>query len=545
MTINIIEAFEDKELFGWAVDDQETFQTWKVFLKALQGLPLEPLEFETFKTFTERERQPLGHYDSVYVASGRKSGKSWISAIITCYTALLGPDFWSDSLAPGEKVYFSIISVDKQSARQVLEYIKGILNNNPKFRTRIVNQTAWEIELRNRIVIQIRAANWQTGRAPRYVGCILDEAAFMRDSESAYNAEQLMKSIKPAMIPRSCVYAISSVHGKFGLLYNQYRKFWAKESASHLFWLSDTKSMNPLFSETIIDEAMLEDPVHARAEYFSVWKDRQVQFLPSDAVDKLVAEGRRMIGRIPSKEYRAWIDSSSGMGDAFAMGIGFQDEDKTVIARLEERSGMVPQDVIEEFCAILKEYGISSVSGDKYSIGFVLREFQSHGITYEPSKLSKSEIYLNAGPMILKEQVELLDYPKAINQLKALERRLKGTREFVDHPRGKFHDDLSNVILGVCYLLSTNGDIGPSWAGHGAALKKQIDKEKATEMEGLKTKTVAPHPVWGGKPRQVPEILPEREEEPADDDPNAEWAGYFATGGAGYGRKKSDTRLAK
>lgn len=477
MGISITDAFEDKELLGFAVQNQDTFANWKIFMKALEGLEMTAEELTQFQSFTERKEQPRGGYRSVFVASGRKSGKSWISSNLCCHTVLLGEDFWSAQLAPGEKVYFSIISVDKESARQVLNYIKGILNNNPKFRARITNQTSWEIELGN-VVIQIRAASWTSGRAPRYIGVILDEAAFMRDSDSSYNAESLYKSLQPAMIPGSAMYVISSVHGKFGLLYNQWRRWWGKEDPGHLFWLSDTLAMNPTYDKSYIDDLMAEDPVHAQSEYYSVWKEKQIQFLPGEAVDAAVAQSRYQLARIPDKEYAAFVDSSSGMQDSFGLCIGFRDEDKIVIARLEERENQAPQDVIKEFSEIMKGYGISTVSGDRYSIGFVIKEFEQNGISYEPAKLPKSEIYLNAGPQILQNKVELLDNRKAANQLKQLERHARAQKDYVDHPRGKYHDDLANVIMGVVFLLTSEENVGPAFTysvGRGIRESKKED----------------------------------------------------------------------
>jgi hypothetical protein len=58
-------------------------------------------------------------------------------------------------------------------------------------------------------------------------------------------------------------------------------------------------------------------------------------------------------------------------------------------------------------------------------------------------------------PMINSQRVELLDHPRSLRQLSALERRtsLSG-RPVVGHPpRG--HDDLANVIAGACVGLKT------------------------------------------------------------------------------------------
>ncbi|MCH8096791.1 MAG: hypothetical protein IID53_06910 [Proteobacteria bacterium] len=75
-----------------------------------------------------------------------------------------------------------------------------------------------------------------------------------------------------------------------------------------------------------------------------------------------------------------------------------------------------------------------------------------HGITYETSELTKSDIYINALPLFNAGRAEILDIPRLINQLCALERRTsRQGKDSVDHPPGA-HDDVANVVAGVLCL---------------------------------------------------------------------------------------------
>ena len=72
------------------------------------------------------------------------------------------------------------------------------------------------------------------------------------------------------------------------------------------------------------------------------------------------------------------------------------------------------------------------------------------------SERSKSQIYLEALPLLNGGRVELLDNERLISQIASLERRTaRGGRESIDHPSGPgARDDLANAALGVLVLTA-------------------------------------------------------------------------------------------
>jgi len=78
--VTIIEAIEDRNVFGPAFRDPETWRAWKVFLKALFGLRMEPGELELFRAATGRAEAPGSPAKEAFAIVGRCGGKSKISA---------------------------------------------------------------------------------------------------------------------------------------------------------------------------------------------------------------------------------------------------------------------------------------------------------------------------------------------------------------------------------------------------------------------------------------------------------------------------------
>ena len=115
----------------------------------------------------------------------------------------------------------------------------------------------------------------------------------------------------------------------------------------------------------------------------------------------------------------------------------------------EVRAPLSPHAVVARFVPILKSYGIHTVTGDRYADEWPREVFREHGILYRPSRLSRTDLYRNFLPLINGGRVELLDHPRLVAQLVALERReTPSGNDSITHPPG-VHDDLANAVAGA------------------------------------------------------------------------------------------------
>jgi hypothetical protein len=151
-----------------------------------------------------------------------------------------------------------------------------------------------------------------------------------------------------------------------------------------------------------------------------------------------------------------------------------------VLDAVRERKGpLSPDSVIREYAALLKTYGCYSVTGDKYSAMFVVEAFGKHGITYQHSERTKSEIYLEALPLLNSGRLELLDDARLVSQLVRLERRTsRGGKDSVDHPPGS-HDDVANAAAGALFLsenFELNIDADESLCGSRRTIGRELER---------------------------------------------------------------------
>jgi hypothetical protein len=89
------------------------------------------------------------------------------------------------------------------------------------------------------------------------------------------------------------------------------------------------------------------------------------------------------------------------------------------------------------------------VQGDRYAGEWPPEQFNRNGIAYEPSELTKSEIYGELLPLLNSRTVALLANDRLQRQLLSLERRAsRAGRDQIGHPRGG-RDDLANAVAGA------------------------------------------------------------------------------------------------
>jgi hypothetical protein len=162
--------------------------------------------------------------------------------------------------------------------------------------------------------------------------------------------------------------------------------------------------------------------------------------------------GRRRLEREAGRRYVAFVDMSGGSSDDAVLGIAYADPEskRAVLACLVGQTGAPPfnpRDAVRKFAGVLKEYGLSRVTGDAYAGQTFRADFVNHGIQYETCKVPKSDIYEALEPRLNAGEVELLDIPKLTEQLMTLVYR--GSK--IDHIVGD-HDDWANGAAGAIWL---------------------------------------------------------------------------------------------
>jgi len=110
-------------------------------------------------------------------------------------------------------------------------------------------------------------------------------------------------------------------------------------------------------------------------------------------------------------------------------------------------------DVVGDFAALLKTYGITKVLGDHYGGEWVKEPFRRQGITYEVCKTPKSDLFRDLLPLLNARHIILPQHNRLIAQIVGLERRVsRAGKGLIAHaPHGQ--DDLVNAVAGCAAAL--------------------------------------------------------------------------------------------
>jgi hypothetical protein len=453
-------ALQDDKLLAFALPGPER-ENWRVVLIAAMGEALTDDELAIFRELSGgRDYVPGQRCEELVMSIGRRGGKTEAAGTLAAYVACCCS---FPQLVPGEVGTVLIIATDKEMAQICLGRVEAKIRNSPMLKQLIQSVTATAIRLTNGVVIQVRASDYRRVRGTTLLLAIGDEAAHWVSTETGANADsEICAALRPALATtQGMLVLISSPYSKKGEFYNLYQKYYgAGGDPGILVFKATTRKMNPTLAESVITRAYSRDPVSAAAEYGAEFRTDVSNFVDREIIEACIARGMRE--RMPAKSvgYSAFVDPSGGSSDSFTCAIGHRDSSNSMVyldCLREIRAPFSPEIAVAELALVLKSYRVTQIVGDHYAGLWPQEAFDRHGIRYETSVLPKSALYQGFLPLLNSATIELVDNPRLVNQLAALERRTaRGGKDSIDHPSSG-HDDCANAVAGFGVFASNAG----------------------------------------------------------------------------------------
>lgn len=452
--VDIRAVMTDPALFG----DQfagESWAAWRALLSGFYGLKLDAAERRYWHTLTSRSRVPSGPLDELWLAVGRRGGKSQCAALLAVFESMFKD--YAPKLSPGEVATVMVLAADRKQARSVMRYIGGLIRSNPMLERMVLREDRESIELVNRAVIEVHTASFRAVRGYSVACCIADEIAFWRSEDSANPDYEIINAIRPAMATLGGrLIALSSPYAKRGELWEAHKRYYGVSTAEILVAKAPSMTMNPTLPQRVVDRAMARDEAAARSEYLAEFRSDLASFVPRDVVDACVIPGRYELPHAHKFTYRAFCDPSGGSNDSMTLCIGHIENQTVVVdCTREVKPPFSPEAVVKDFCDTLADYRIRKIEGDKYAGEWPRERFSVHKIEYDASAKPRTDLYRDTLPLMNAGLIELPDNERLVNQLCSLERRTsRGGKDSIDHQAGS-HDDIANAVAGLASMLST------------------------------------------------------------------------------------------
>jgi hypothetical protein len=460
------EAFSDPNLLGTAIAG-DSWSSWRTLWIAAMGEELTADERVTFTNLTGRVREPLQRVDQFAAVVGRRGGKSRAMAVLATYIAGLCDH--GDALVPGERGVLLCVALDQRVAKIILDYAEACFERSPILKQLIVSRTADALELNNGITLEVRPASFRKLRGPTYIGVIADELAFWYVDAAYANPDvEILNAVEPGLSTTGGPLILaSSPHARRGALWDVFRRHYGA-SGDPLILVAHgaSRTLNPSLPKRVVDRALEKDRARAMAEYLAEFRTDIEGFVSIEVVEACVGN---FYEQLPVKgvRYCAFLDPSGGSQDSMTLAIAHQEKnsDKQIIidAVHEVRSPLSPAAVVERYVEILKSYGVSKVTGDRYAGEWAREPFRQYGIQYQVATQPKSDLYRDMLPLLNSGRITLPRHERLIAQICGLERRAtRGGRDSIDHgPHGQ--DDLANAVAGVA-AEAKRGGYNSNWA---------------------------------------------------------------------------------
>lgn len=449
MTFTIRDLMEDPKLLGEQFGG-ESWTAWRALLCGFYGLPLSEQEQAIFEALTKR-KSPLEALLELALVIGRRGGKSICAGLLCIYEGFFVDH--RDKLSPGELATVLVLSADRLQSRNLMNYVTGLILSCPMLKAMVLSMNKETIELENNCIIRIGTASFRTTRGYTFAAAICDEIAFWRSDDSANPDFEIINAIRPGLATlEGKLIMLSSPYSRKGVLYDTYTRYYGKEG-DVLVAQAESRTMNALLPQRVVDAALERDHSAASAEYLAQFRSDLEQFLSREVVDDAVRIEPLEHEYDKSKHYFAFVDPSGGGPDEFCLAIGHLEKDRTIVDLVRARKG-TPATITAEYAQIVKSYGLSSVTGDRYAGSWPGDEFQNNGINYMPAKKPRSDLYLDLLPALNSGRVELPPDNRMVNQLIGLERRTsRSGKDSINHPPNA-HDDRANAIAGLVSMAT-------------------------------------------------------------------------------------------
>lgn len=452
--MNIIEFIEHPDFLA----DQSLSTAQKMALKSVYGLRLSSEELKAFKDTTGLQVYPGIEQEEASYILGRRAGKSdKLASNIALYEACAR----SHKLSTGQKGVVMIVAPEtKRQAGIVFDLIRDKLEASPVLCKMIEGITKTCITLNNGTEVQIYPCSIGKVRGESLICFIGDECAHWKVKGVDVDID-VLDSVRPGLdFPHSKMIKISTPWMMKGEIFQDYKQYWGKPESDVLVFRGSTKLFRPQYSDRKLARAKKRSPVAYRTEYLAFFREDLSTMFDPFIVDKAINYDRPL--ELPYTEgvsYVCFVDVAGGGGsDAYALAIAHLEAEKVIIDVVRSRPPKFnPDAVTAQYCELLKAYKIREVQGDKYSGDWASNCFQKHGIYFQKSEKTKSELYLEGESVFNTDRLSLPNREKLIVEFKNLIRKTRsGGRDAVD-VSGSEHDDEANCVVG-CSMLLVTGD---------------------------------------------------------------------------------------
>ena len=208
-------------------------------------------------------------------------------------------------------------------------------------------------------------------RGQRYALAIVEEAAFLQSASPSpiRTSSCCGRSGRRSRASRVRSWPSSVPYARRGVLFDAFERN-QREPAPDVLLVRPTRERSTRCSTRGPSSARSRTiRVGAAAEYAAEFRSDVESFVSRDVIAACTIPHRHELPPVAGIRYRAFVDPSGGSHDSFTLAIAHRDRTthQAVLDCVREvKPPFSPEAVVQEFAAILQQYGIAKVRGDRY-----------------------------------------------------------------------------------------------------------------------------------------------------------------------------------
>lgn len=423
----------------------------EVILRSQYGLDMDEAQLAIYAEITNgRDYEPGQELDEGVWCLGRRSGKSWLIAIMALYEAICRENVHRKGVHKGQILYAILVCTKHQQAIEVVQSFCTQILLNSRLEYLVKEDNADKLLLTNKMCIQSFPASRGAIRGYKTFFLAFDEIAYFW-SEGPRADKLVYESARPGTkdCPNSKIVMSSSPAGKEGIFWNFFDEGFNVEG--RLTVQAATRIVNPVsMTQEELDAEYEFDEDFARREYGAVFAESVSGWFASCMPQLLrcFSEPDESIPYQSGIDYYCAIDQSGLAGkDRFALAISHYDSriDKTFLDVCEEWPLESLKYIITEIKSLCTTYHIGMLRADSYAEGYVRALLNEQGISME-KRARPEETYTNLKNLIRSDKIILPDRPSLKNGLIRAGRALsdRGTVSVLHKRDSTGHGDLAD-----------------------------------------------------------------------------------------------------
>lgn len=385
---------------------------------------------------------------------GARSGKSFLSAIICLYEAVVRGPRWRERLTPGEVGYVILVATRLEQSKAVIQANCRRLAENGRIGHLIQESFSMELSFRNGITILSLPASSTAGRGLPVCTLVCDELAWYRSEGPRADAE-IISSLRPRMsqFTGAKFVAVSTPAARMGSFWEMYNQ---GPQPKRLTARGPTTLLNPSIDKDFLEAEKRRDVDNYKREFEAEFTEALGAYFPALELDaSFVLPGD--VTPDTQFHYSAAVDQSGLSGqDKFALGVAHQEAGGKVVVDLVRswnlRDG---EQIIREIQGLVRPYHVNRIAIDRYGSGWVSSAFLRHGLEAFTRPLLPV-IYTTTKALMLSRRLALPDVPALrVGFGRTMAAYRSSSLSIVHERTGEGHSDECDAVAAAIWLASS------------------------------------------------------------------------------------------